>query len=365
MHPEYNKERRKARAASLIKAHGDTTGVTFVDAAEYQDGHRFAAATTQGGSLKHAASIVTQNAETAEEVAIALAALDPDCHTIHNRVARTLASMHTNWNDERLFQTARRIVESEYQHVVYNEFLPAVLGDKFIEANGLRPLASGFTQYDKSVDATSINEFANTAFRFMHSNIDGTFHRLSASGRALPPVLLEREYFEVFHISATEGSLIRGLLQQPVRKFGRLGDRAVTQMLFRLPESPFGLDLFAIDIERGRDHGTASYAAYVERLFGITLSSFDDLHLRNLMPREVAMLYSDLYEDVRDIDLFSAGMNEPPLAGGDVGRTFAAIIAEEFRRLKLGDRFYYEHGGTGLAPSLKVVSPFPLLELIY
>ncbi|KAL1470574.1 hypothetical protein MTO96_040349 [Rhipicephalus appendiculatus] len=82
MNPEYNKELRKARAASLIKAHGDTTGITFVDAAEYQDGHRFAAATTQGGSLKHAASIVTRNAATAEEVAIALAALDSDCHTI-------------------------------------------------------------------------------------------------------------------------------------------------------------------------------------------------------------------------------------------------------------------------------------------
>ncbi|KAL1473176.1 hypothetical protein MTO96_038868, partial [Rhipicephalus appendiculatus] len=77
-----DKKSGKARAASLIKAHGDTSGVTFVDGAEYQDGHRFAAATTQGGSLKHAASIVTQNAETAEEVAIALAALDPDCHTI-------------------------------------------------------------------------------------------------------------------------------------------------------------------------------------------------------------------------------------------------------------------------------------------
>ncbi|KAH7933977.1 hypothetical protein HPB49_019998 [Dermacentor silvarum] len=190
----------------------------------------------------------------------------------------------------------RRIVESEYQHVVYNEFLPAVLGDQFIAANGLSPPASGFTQYDNTVDATSINEFANTAFRFMHSNIDGTFIRFGPSGEVLPPVLLEREYFEMFDFSAIESSLLRGMLLQPVRKFSRLGDRAVTQMLFRLPESPFGLDLFAIDIERGRDHGTASYAAYVERLFGITLTSFDDLHERNLMSREVAKLYADIYE---------------------------------------------------------------------
>ncbi|KAH7982506.1 hypothetical protein HPB52_005424 [Rhipicephalus sanguineus] len=82
MHPEYNNERRKARAAPLVKAYGDTTGVTFADATEYQDGHCFAATTTQGGSLRHAASIVTHKAETAEEVAIALAALDPDCDTI-------------------------------------------------------------------------------------------------------------------------------------------------------------------------------------------------------------------------------------------------------------------------------------------
>ncbi|KAG0413581.1 hypothetical protein HPB47_009273 [Ixodes persulcatus] len=97
MHPEYNKERRKARAASLIKAYGDTTGVTFVDAAEYQDGHRFAVATTVGGSLKRAASIVTQNSETAEEVAIALAALDPDCHTI--RTPATYIPHLTNLNE--------------------------------------------------------------------------------------------------------------------------------------------------------------------------------------------------------------------------------------------------------------------------
>ncbi|XP_077492134.1 salivary peroxidase/catechol oxidase-like [Amblyomma americanum] len=270
-------------------------------------------------------------------------------HTIwlreHNRIARSLAARHPSWNDERLFQTTRRIVEAEYQHVVYNEFLPALLGEQITAANNLRPLGSGFTQYDKSVDATSINEFATAAFRFMHSNIDGEFLRLSASGERLPPRELDKEYFQLFDFSAVQNSVLRGLLKQPVRKFGRLGDRAVTQMLFRHPDSPFGLDLFAIDIERGRDHGTPPYAEYARRLLGISLRSFEDLHRHKLMPRDVAELYADIYEDVHDVDLFSAGMSEHSLPDASVGRTFAAIIAEQFRRLKEGDRFYYEHRG--------------------
>ncbi|KAG0439001.1 hypothetical protein HPB47_016788 [Ixodes persulcatus] len=86
--------------------YGDTTGVTFVDAAEYQYGHRFAAATTVGGSLKRAASIVTQNAETAEEVAIALATLDPHCHTIVSD-SRTAIS---NYMKVRISHQALRIL---------------------------------------------------------------------------------------------------------------------------------------------------------------------------------------------------------------------------------------------------------------
>ncbi|KAG0435542.1 hypothetical protein HPB47_018424 [Ixodes persulcatus] len=128
MHPEYNKKRRKARAASLIKAYGDTTGVPFVDAAEYQDGYRFAAATTVGGSLKRAASIVTQNAETAEEVAVALATLDPDCHTIVSD-SRTAIS---NYIKGRISQQALRILHQS-PHSTENQmtlvWFPAHAGD--------------------------------------------------------------------------------------------------------------------------------------------------------------------------------------------------------------------------------------------
>ncbi|KAG0418671.1 hypothetical protein HPB47_004665 [Ixodes persulcatus] len=140
MHPEYNKERRKARAASLIKAYGDTTGVTFVDAAEYQDGHRFAAATTIGNSLKRAASIVTQNAETAEEVAIALATLDPYCHTIVSD-SRTAIS---NYIKGRISQQALRILHQS-PHSTENQitlvWFPAHAGDVHPHLTNLNEVA--------------------------------------------------------------------------------------------------------------------------------------------------------------------------------------------------------------------------------
>lgn len=42
-------------------------------------------------------------------------------------------------------QETRRIVVAEWQHIVYNEWLPIVLGRQFMEKFGLYPLTSGYS----------------------------------------------------------------------------------------------------------------------------------------------------------------------------------------------------------------------------
>lgn len=47
---------------------------------------------------------------------------------LHNMVARNLQAVNPHWTDDQLFFESRRITIAIYQHIIYWEWLPVVMG---------------------------------------------------------------------------------------------------------------------------------------------------------------------------------------------------------------------------------------------
>ncbi|XP_077545740.1 salivary peroxidase/catechol oxidase-like isoform X1 [Haemaphysalis longicornis] len=260
----------------------------------------------------------------------------------HNRIARKLAGINPHWDDEMLFQVTKRIQEGRYQHIVFAEWLPWQLGPKVMDDYDLRESDTGRTTYDETLDGTLSNEFTAAHFRYAHTNVDRDFWRVDEDGTQLNSIEVKDDYFRPLNDTYRPlDDVLRGSVQQPLKPFNRFGDNSVTRFTFHVPPTPFGGDLFAIDMQRGLDHGVRPYVDWVQHCRNITISDFSDL--RQVIPEEVVALYEGLYEDARDIDYFSGAVSEPKIEGAQLGATFACGVARQFQYLKLADRFYYEH----------------------
>lgn len=54
-------------------------------------------------------------------------------------------------------------------------------------------------------------------------------------------------------------------------------------------------------------------------------------------------MLSKFYESVDDIDLFVGGAMEKDVPGSILGQTFQCIVAEQFYRTRIGDRYFYDN----------------------
>ncbi len=106
-----------------------------------------------------------------------------------------------------------------------------------------------------------------------------------------------------------------------------------------------GLDLAALNIQRGRDHGLRPYNEYRVACNLKKAKDFDDLS--NEISPDVIKRLRQVYNNVDDVDFFTGGLSETPLQGALVGPTFACVIGIQFQKLKRCDRFWYENSGSG------------------
>lgn len=268
-------------------------------------------------------------------------------HTIwlreHNRIAGELARINPHWSDQNIYMETRRIIGAMLQHITYNEFLPVLLGRTAMQTSDLLLLRSGYSfDYDPNINPSVTNEFATAAYRFGHTLIPGNFLRFDPLGQQ-EEIPLRQQFNKPFHLYDAGGldGFLRGLSTQRSQQFDRFITEEVTNHLFERSR-PFGLDLVAINLQRGRDHGLPGYNEWRQFCGFRRINSFQELS-REMNPQYVQTL-QQLYRTVDDIDLFVAGIAETALRGAKLGATFGCIIADQFKRLKKGDRFWYENG---------------------
>jgi hypothetical protein len=338
-------------------------------------------------------------------------------HTLFAREHNRIVSQLPSWvPDELKFQIARRVVGAEQQYITYNEFLPAL---------GVRLPA--YEGYKDNVNASLGNEFAVVGYR-AHSMIHGEFE---AIGKAADYTAAQLEEIEEQGIEAETvgnevefviplnlafgnpdlltqvgvGAVLQGLGGEPQYKNDEMIDNQLRSVLFQVPvaENPGCLDgptlpacfkgvvdLGAVDIERGRDHGMPLYND-LRRAFGlsaktsftsitgestdrfptndpkITGNPINDPNILDFVklfdvdgnPIELGSEAADaeavvgvrrttlaarlkvIYGDPNKLDAFVGMVSERHVHGSEFGELQLAMWKQQFQALRDGDRFFY------------------------
>ncbi|KAL7298226.1 hypothetical protein TKK_0009216 [Trichogramma kaykai] len=287
-------------------------------------------------------------------------------HTVwmreHNRLARALKLMNPQWNGEKLYQEARKIVAAQMQVITYRDWIPLILGSDTDELFG------EYRSYKADVDASISNVFATAALRFGHSLIQPKFERLTPELESIPegPLHLRDAFFAPWRLVDEGGTdpLLRGMFATPakLKKPTENLNSELTEQLFRIAHA-VALDLAAMNIQRGRDHAIPFYLDWRAYCNMSHVETFDDL-AGEISSAEVREKLRRLYGDPRNIDVWVGGILEDQLPDAKVGPLFKCLLAEQFQRTRDGDRFWYENPGVFSTGQLEQIRKSSLARVL-
>ncbi|XP_054988205.1 eosinophil peroxidase-like [Sorex araneus] len=281
----------------------------------------------------------------------------------HNRLATELRRLNPGWSGEQLYQEARKIVGATVQIITYRDFLPLLLGSLHA-ARTLGP----YQGYCPSEDPRVANVFTLTS-SFSHMMLQPFVMRLDSQYQASGPeprVPLSANFFATWRVVYQGGidPILRGLMATPA-KLNQQDSMMVDELRERLFErqSRIGLDLAALNMQRGRDHGIPGYNAW-RRFCGLsqprTLAQLS-LGLKNPV---LAKQFLELYGTANNIDLWIGAVAEPVLPGARVGPLLACLLEKQFHRIRSGDRFWWQKPGVFTESQRQALSSISLSSVL-
>ncbi|HEY4233723.1 MAG TPA: peroxidase family protein [Lacipirellulaceae bacterium] len=249
----------------------------------------------------------------------------------HNYWAGKIAAANPKLTDEQIYQQARAIVIAEIQSITYNQWLPAMLGTAAL------PRYQG---YDPTVNPDIANEFSTAVFRLGHSLVNDDVEFFGNNGTAVRDEVELKDAF--FNPALLESTGIDGILKYAASTQSEELDSQIVDslrnFLFGDPGQG-GLDLASLNIQRGRDHGLADYNT-VRAAYGLPrVTSFADITSDTAVQQKL----QDLYGSVDNIDLWVGALAEDHVAGSSTGPLVKAVLADQFERLRDGDRYWFEN----------------------
>ncbi len=249
----------------------------------------------------------------------------------HNYQADRIRTENPELDGEAIYQRARAIVAAEMQAVTYREFLPLLLG-----ADALPP----YEGYDSTVEPGIENSFSTVVYRFGHSMVSSQLLQLSPMGEPMrqgPFPLRDVFFAPELILDIGIDPLLRGLAAQPARRIDPFVVDDVRNFLFGDPSNG-GLDLFALNIQRGRDHGMPRYN---ELRMALGLEPCGSLGAICSDP-VVDVAFAEAYDGVDHVDGWIGSIAEDKYEDALVGETIFHVLRHQFLSLRDGDRFWYE-----------------------
>jgi peroxidase len=154
----------------------------------------------------------------------------------HNNICDGLIAVNPNWNDEKLYQEARRINIAVFQNLIFGGTVIEQVFKKKVNES-----------YSESFNPSTYLEFTTAAYRFLHYYLNPNM-KLVTIDSIVTEIPVSDTFGRIDVLEDRFDDVLRGSLSQKLN-YGPHSEEVSNK--FAKNEKGVGLDIFSFDIQRG------------------------------------------------------------------------------------------------------------------